>query len=60
MAETHWRYKDDQYAREMKEEGNRVIIISDEDKKYVRDNILVAYTNVHSETVAKQIDYTIR
>jgi len=28
--------------------------------KYVRDNIMHWYTNVHSEVVARQIDYTIR
>jgi hypothetical protein len=32
MADSHWRYVDDDYARDMKQEGWRVIIISDEDK----------------------------
>mmetsp|Transcript_8250 Transcript_8250/g.9353 ORF Transcript_8250/g.9353 Transcript_8250/m.9353 type:complete len:95 (+) Transcript_8250:92-376(+) len=57
MAETHWRYKDDAYTQEMAEEGCKVIVITEEDKKYVRDNILQVYTNVHSEIVARQIDY---
>jgi importin-7 len=60
MAESHWRYKDDELSREMKEDGWRVIIIPEEDKQYVRDNILISYSNVHSEIVARQIDYTIR
>ena len=55
MAESHWRYKDDDFTREIREDGGRAIVISDEDKKYIRDNILVVYINVHSETVARQI-----
>jgi len=32
MAEKHWKYKDDELTKELKEEGSTVIIISDEDK----------------------------
>ena len=60
VVETHWKYKDDEFAKEMKEEGNKVIIIPDETKIYVRDNILLAYINVHSEAVARQYDFIIR
>ena len=60
MAESHWRYKDDKLTQEMKEEGCKVIVIPDQDKQFVRENILTVYINVHNETVAKQIDYTIR
>lgn len=60
VVEGHWKYKDDDYAREMKEDGNKVIIIPDETKNYVKENILTAYINVHSEAVAKQFDYIVR
>ena len=55
MAENHWRFQDDEYTKEIREEGWRAIIISEDDKKYVRDNILISYINVHSEIVARQI-----
>lgn len=32
MAETHWRYEDNDHAKELREEGCKVIIISEEDK----------------------------
>ena len=60
IVETHWKYKDDDYAKEMREDGYKVIIIPDETKTYVKDNILTAYINVHSEAVAKQFDFIVR
>lgn len=60
IVETHWKYKDDEYAKEMREDGYKVIIIPDETKTYVKDNILTAYINVHSEKVAKQFDFIVR
>lgn len=61
MAETHWRYQEgDEFTQQMIEQDSKVIIIPEEDKKYVKDHIMIAYANVHSEAVAKQFDYTIR
>ncbi|CAI2377678.1 unnamed protein product [Moneuplotes crassus] len=60
IVETHWKYKDDEYAKEMREDGYKVIIIPDETKTYVKENILTAYINVHSEKVAKQFDFIVR
>ena len=57
LTENNWRYKDYVFAQEIREDGVRTIIISDEVKKYIRENILVVYINVHSETVAQQIDF---
>ena len=40
--------------------GSRSSLFQRRINKSIRDNILIAYTNVHSEVVAKQFDYTIR
>ena len=60
IVEHHWKYKDDEHSQLMKEDGYRVIIIPDESKNFIKENILLTYINAHSEAVAKQLDFTVR
>jgi hypothetical protein len=54
MTERHWRYKSDEQAKKISIEGFQWIIISEEDKRVVRDNILEAMNKCQEKKIVKQ------
>jgi len=59
MAETHWRFKNETHARDATCSGFRFIILQEEDKQYVRDNILELILNCKNITVVRQLNYAV-
>jgi hypothetical protein len=59
MAEIHWRFKSEAHARDATVSGFRFIIIQQEDKQYVRDNILELILQWENETVVRQLNYAV-
>lgn len=54
MTERHWRYKTEEQAKKISLEGFEWIIIPEEDKAMVRDNILEAMFNSPDKKIVKQ------
>jgi importin-7 len=59
MAQTHWRFRDDTHARDACVDGFRFIIISEDDKVYVRDNILELILQCKDDDVVRQLNYAV-
>jgi hypothetical protein len=59
MSQTHWRFRDDTHARDACVDGFRFIIIGEEDKMFVRDNILELILQCKDDDVVRQLNYAV-
>ena len=59
MAEIHWRFKNETHARDVVVEGFRFIIIQNEDKEYIRTNIMSMLLEVTNPSVRSQLTYAV-
>lgn len=59
MTEIHWRFKSETHAKGIVVEGFRFIIIQDEDKDYIRSNIMSMLLNVTNSSVRSQLTYAV-
>jgi hypothetical protein len=54
MTERHWRYRDPEQAKKISIDGFEWVIIPEEDKQVVRDNILEAMFKCQETKIIKQ------
>ena len=59
MAETHWRFKSETHAKDTLPNGFRFIIIQQEDKQYVHENIMNIILECKNDNVKSQLHYAV-
>lgn len=60
MIESNWRYQDKEHAEKISVLGVSYIIISTDDKTYIRDNILEFMYRQEDKAILKQYDVCIK
>ena len=59
IADIHWKFKSEAHAQDICSSGFRYIILAEEDKNYVKNNILELILHCKDEDVNRQLNYAV-